>query len=183
MRAGGLELSAMSEAALILAAQSRDQSAFAELVRRRQGWLRALLRRLCDDASEADDLAQETFVRVWERLGDLRTPQAFGGWARRVAVSLFMQARRRRRVTFSEMSEEIAADDPFPDSAAGARIDLERALALLSPGERLCVTLNLGEGLSHGDIEEVTGMPLGTIKSHIARGTAKLRRALGDSHE
>lgn len=173
-------MGAASEAGLIQAAQARDQAAFGELVRRRQGWARALLRRMCANAAEADDLAQDAFVKAWERLGDLETPAAFAGWFRRIAVTTFLMARRRQKAQFEEIDETspIADDTSSPEHAAGARIDLERALARLSEPERLCVTLNHGEGLSHSEIVEMTGLPLGTVKSHVLRGTEKLRRML-----
>jgi RNA polymerase sigma factor (sigma-70 family) len=179
-RAG--DLSRASEPALIAAAKARDQAAFAEIVRRRQGWVRGLLRKLCNDHALADDLAQEAFMRAWERLNDLESPLAFPGWMRRVAVTQFLQARRKeagRAFLAIDETMPIEADEPAPDSAAGARIDLERALKLLSEPERLCITLNHGEGLSHGDIAALTGIPLGTVKSHVLRGTERLRRLLG----
>ncbi|MEQ1618897.1 MAG: sigma-70 family RNA polymerase sigma factor [Terricaulis sp.] len=178
---GLLNLAQASEAALILAAQARDQAAFGELVKRRQGWTRALLRRMCaGNHAEADDLAQEAFVRAWDKLKDLETPAAFSGWFRRIAVTTFLMAKRKQRAIFEEIddSSPLADENSTPESAAGAKIDLERALTRLSEAERLCVTLNHGEGLSHSEIVDVTGLPLGTVKSHVNRGTEKLRRIL-----
>ena len=177
---GLVDPASSTEAALILAAQARDQRAFGELVRRRQGWARSLLRRMCRDEAEADDLAQEAFVKAWERLADLETPAAFAGWFRRVAVTTFLMAKRRQKAAFESIDDvvEIASEDSRPDQAAGAKIDLNRALAKLSDGERLCVTLNHGEGLSHAEIVDMTGLPLGTVKSHVQRGMEKLRRIL-----
>jgi RNA polymerase sigma factor (sigma-70 family) len=174
------DIRVLPEAALVLAAQARDRAAFTELVRRREAWLRALLKRLTGNASEADDLAQDVFLQAWKRLHALREAGAFGGWLRRLAVNLFIDARRIARET-AEISEDAASEDVAPERTAGARIDLERALALLSPAERLCVTLNLGEGLSHGEIAETAGLPLGTVKSHVKRATDKLRRRLGEN--
>lgn len=173
-------LAQASEAALIVAAQGRDQAAFGELVRRRQGWARALLRRMCNNHAEADDLAQDAFVKAWDRLADLETPAAFPGWFRRIAVTTFLMAKRRQKAVFEVIDDAapIAAEDSTPEAAAGAKIDLERALARLSEAERMCVTLNHGEGLSHSEIVEMTGLPLGTVKSHVLRGTEKLRRML-----
>ncbi len=177
---GLINLGQAGEAALIVAAQARDQAAFGELVKRRQGWARALLRRMCSSAAEADDLAQEAFIKAWERIRDLETPAAFPGWFRRIAVTTFLMARRRQKAVFEEIDDAspIASEAPTPEAAAGAKIDLERALARLSDAERLCVTLNHGEGLSHSEIVEMTGLPLGTVKSHVLRGTEKLRRML-----
>lgn len=174
--------SGASEPALVAASKARDQRAFAEIVRRRQSWLRALLRRLCGDHALADDLAQETFIRAWERIGDLETPLAFPGWLRRIAVTQFLQSKRRgggRVMTMLDEADPVADEGSTPDQAAGARVDLDRALALLSEAERVCITLNHGEGLSHGDIAAMTGLPLGTVKSHVARGVDRIRRMLG----
>lgn len=177
---GFVSLAEATEAALIIAAQARDQAAFGELVRRRQGWARALLRRMCNNHAEADDLAQEAFIKAWDRLKDLETPAAFPGWFRRIAVTTFLMAKRRQKAVFEVIDEAspVAAEESTPEAAAGAKIDLEKALARLSDAERLCVTLNHGEGLSHSEIVEITGLPLGTVKSHVLRGTEKLRRML-----
>lgn len=177
---GFLNLAQASEAALIVAAQGKDQAAFGELVKRRQGWARGLLRKMCRSAAEADDLAQEAFIKAWDRLRDLETPAAFPGWFRRIAVTTFLMAKRRQKAVFEVIDDAspIAAEDSTPEAAAGAKIDLEKALARLSDAERLCVTLNHGEGLSHSEIVEMTGLPLGTVKSHVLRGTEKLRRML-----
>ena len=177
---GFLNLAQATEAALIVAAQGRDQAAFGELVKRRQGWARALLRRMCSSHAEADDLAQDAFIKAWDRLRDLETPAAFPGWFRRIAVTTFLMAKRRQKAVFEEITDAspLASEDSTPEAAAGAKLDLEKALARLSDAERLCVTLNHGEGLSHSEIVEITGLPLGTVKSHVLRGTDKLRRLL-----
>lgn len=177
---GFVDLAQATEAALIVAAQAKNQAAFGELVKRRQGWARALLRRMCRSHAEADDLAQEAFIKAWDRIRDLETPAAFPGWFRRIAVTTFLMAKRRQKAVFEEIDDAspIADETSSPEDAAGAKIDLEKALARLSDAERLCVTLNHGEGLSHAEIVEITGLPLGTVKSHVLRGTDKLRRLL-----
>ena len=73
-------------------AESRRESAFAELVRRRQATVRGLLRKLSRDAALADDLAQETFVQAWRTLAQLRNAGAFGGWLKQVAVRVWFPA-------------------------------------------------------------------------------------------
>jgi RNA polymerase sigma-70 factor (ECF subfamily) len=71
----------------------------------------------------------------------------------------------------------LAAADlaPSPERSAGG-LDLERALAQLGSTERLCVVLVHGEGMTHGEVAAATGLPLGTVKSHVLRGSDKLRR-------
>jgi RNA polymerase sigma-70 factor (ECF subfamily) len=175
----------LPESTLILAAQARDRIAFAELVRRRQGWLRALLRKLSGDPQMADDLAQETFLRAWQRLGRLQEPRAFGAWLRRLAVNLFIDARRLKQADFADADtlDGLASAVTSPSEAAQNELDLEHALATLSAAERVCIVLNLGEGMSHAEIEQLTAIPLGTVKSHILRGTTKLRRLHGEDDE
>jgi len=177
---GFLSLAQASEASLIIASQARDQGAFGELVKRRQGWARALLRRMCNNHAEADDLAQEAFIKAWDNIRNLENPAAFPGWFRRIAVTTFLMAKRRQKAVFEVIDDAspLASEESTPEAAASAKIDLEKALANLSDAERLCVTLNHGEGLSHSEIVDMTGLPLGTVKSHVLRGTDKLRRLL-----
>jgi RNA polymerase sigma-70 factor (ECF subfamily) len=166
-----------AEAGLIALARRGDDSAFDELVRRRQTWIRGLLRRWSGDAQLADDLAQEAFVRAWKNLRRLESPAAFGGWLRQIALNVWLDFARRRNVPMAALEDGDAADEAVPTDA-GTAIDLERALAALRPPERVCIVLALAEGMSHAEVALAAGIPLGTVKSHIARGTAKLRRLL-----
>jgi RNA polymerase sigma-70 factor (ECF subfamily) len=170
-----------SESTLIILAQAGDDEAFGEIVRRRHGVVRGLLRRLSGDAALGDDLAQETFVRAWRTLGQLRDRGAFGGWIRQIAVNIWLQHARRSRLPM-EFVEADALDLPSPVDTASAlthRLDLDEALSRLRPPERLCVVLNYAEGLSHAEIAAATGLPLGTVKSHLTRATARLRAWFG----
>jgi RNA polymerase sigma-70 factor (ECF subfamily) len=175
------------EEAVVAEAMSGDDRAFAELVRRRQKRVRDLLRRLCGDHALADDLAQKAFVKAWRGIGALRDPGAFGGWLKRVAVSVWLsEARHAAEPIDQDESAFLAAPDPAPSpQRAAGGLDLERALARLGPAERLCVVLAHGEGMTHAEIAGATGLPLGTVKSHVLRGTEKLKRicAKVDSHE
>ena len=169
---------ASPEAALVVLAQAGSDAAFEELVRRRQDAVRGLLRRMSGDLALGDDLAQETFMRAWKNLRRLREPAAFGTWLRQIAVNIWLQHARRKRIPMDALvQEEIAIDSDAPDVTR--RVDLERALARLRPPERLCVVLAYAEEMSHGEIARVTKMPLGTVKSHISRGAARLRGWLG----
>ena len=167
------------EPSLVALAMSGDDEAFEELVRRRQGAVRGLMHRLSGDRDIADDYAQEAFLRAWQKLRSLKSPGAFGGWLRRIAVNVFLQHVRRAGldVRDSDEMETLPADDRRDHSA---RIDLQNALARLRPVERLCVVLAYDQRMSHGEIVSATGLPLGTVKSHISRGSERLRRYLSD---
>jgi len=168
----------ISESVLVAIARRGDEAAFAELVRRRQAWVRGLLRRLSGDAPLADDLAQETFLHAWQHLGKLRESGAFGAWLRQIAVNLWLQHARRHRIPLDAIEESpgaLNAPSPGGMSNAAVRIDLQTALEKLRPPERLCMVLAYAEGMSHAEIAKATRLPLGTVKSHVARATARLR--------
>lgn len=167
-----------AEAAVVALAMGGDREAFCELVRRREVWVRGLLRRLCRDAALADDLAQQVFLRAWRSLPALKAVGAFGAWLRRLTINAWLAHRRSTAAAaFEPLPEELPASVmlvPVP----GERFDLDRALAYLARDERLCVVLAYSEGMSHGEISAATSLPLGTVKSHIRRGTQRLRGLL-----
>jgi RNA polymerase sigma-70 factor (ECF subfamily) len=166
---------------VVALAMNGDDSAFTELVRRRQKRVRDMLRRLCGNPALADDLAQKTFVEAWRGIRALRDPGAFGGWLKRVAVNAWLAEARRVPPPIDDDEDAfLAAVDPAPspERSAGG-IDLERALARLGRAERLCVVLAHGEGMTHAEIAEATRLPLGTVKSHVLRGSEKLKRIYG----
>ena len=182
-------LAGAAEAAVVALAASGDHPAFAELVRRRQGMVRGLMRRLCRDPTLAEDLAQQAFVQAWRQIGRLNTPQAFGAWLRTIAVNVWLQEARRAPARLE--SPEADLPEPEPEGLgdadrAAARLDLSCALLRLKAPERICVVLAYAEGLSHREIAEATGWPLGTVKSNVTRGSERLRAWLspqGDRDE
>ncbi len=165
----------MSVVALAIAG---DDLAYSELVRRRQGSIRSLFRRLCRDPALADDLSQQAFLQAWRSIDTLRSPAAFGGWLRRLAVNVWLQRARleRARPGTTELAE---APDESASATISEQLDLDSALATLAPEVRLCITLAYAERMSHSEISEAAGIPLGTVKSHIGRGAARLRQLLG----
>lgn len=174
---------------------SDDRHAFAQLVRRHQSAVRTVLLRLCaGDAAAADDLAQETFVRAWRGLRSWQGGARLSTWLHRVAVNAWIsQARRRGPAPVATAAEaewetgagEGAADpggiaDAAPPAAraAEARHDLARAFAVLRDEERLALALAYAQDLTHEEAAEAAGWPVGTLKTHLARGKEKLRRRL-----
>ncbi|MCG6859595.1 MAG: sigma-70 family RNA polymerase sigma factor [Salaquimonas sp.] len=172
-----------AETLIAALAATGDRDAFAELVRRRQSWLRNLMRRACGDAALADDLAQEAFLKAWRGIGQLKRPERFNGWLRKLAVNTWL-GHLRRNDALKDASEldDLAQDVPEHASkpAVELAMDLDSALAQLPAMVRLAVVLAYHEGMSHGEIAEAAGMPLGTVKSHVRRGAARLRQLLAD---
>lgn len=169
-------LASAAEASVVALACAGDQPAFEELVRRRQSSIRNLLRGLCRNTALADDLAQETFLQAWIHLKSLRAPEAFGGWLRKMAINSWRQYLRREGAL--DRFDEVEAHDVVSKPAVTEGMDLNSALGALSPNVRLCIVLTFHEGMSHGEIAAATQIPLGTVKSHIASGTARLRELL-----
>jgi RNA polymerase sigma-70 factor, ECF subfamily len=173
----GVAFGEAAEAAVVALAMSGDRDAFSELVRRRQSWLRNFLRRLCRDPALADDLAQQVFLRAWRSLPTLRSVAAFGAWLRRLAINTWLAHVRSAPPPMASLD---SAELPVPVALASTaeQLDLDGALARLSREERMCVVLAYNEGMSHGEISLATGLPLGTVKSHIRRAAQRLRSLL-----
>ena len=156
-----------------------DRHAFAELVRRYQSDVRSLLRRLAGgDVARADDLAQETFLKAYRALATFRGQARFSSWLFRIAYHVFVSDVRRRTEAPATEEQEAAAPqgDHAPDP--GLRYDLERALGLLRPEERAALALTFGQGLPHDEAAAILQWPLGTLKTHVNRGKARLREIL-----
>jgi len=168
------------EALVVGLARKGNRDAFAELVTRRQSWVRNLMRRSCGDATLADDLAQQVFLQAWRNIHSLREPGAFGGWLRRLAVTCWLQHMRAQDALHG--ANELSGIMPESTGASGVAtdmgMDLDAALATLPGPVRLCIVLAYHERMTHGEIADLAGLPPGTVKSHIRRGTDRLRSLL-----
>jgi RNA polymerase sigma-70 factor, ECF subfamily len=156
-----------------------DHHAFAELVRNHQSSVRGMLRQLVrGDVSLADDLAQETFLRVYKNLRSFRGEARFSTWLYRIAYNCFREeARKRKELVGIDEAQLEAKHDP-QTTDPGLRYDLARALQLLPLHERTAVLLCCQNGLSHDEAARVLEIPLGTVKTNVLRGREKLKRAL-----
>jgi len=161
-------------------AAAGDVEAYEMLYRENVGRVHALCLRMARDRAEADELTQETFVRVWERLGSFRGDSAFTTWLHRVTVNVViagLRSRGRWRERFAAAeAEDLGA--AVPAFSAGGDLDLERAIARLSPQARLVFVLHDVEGYQHGEIAELTGVAVGTSKAHLHRARRLLREDL-----
>lgn len=168
-----------AEAATVARAASGDRSAFAQLVQAHQGYLRRLLRRLCQgDEARADDLAQEAFMKAWRALPAFRGEARFRTWLTRLAYSAL--SAERRGLPSAATPDSEPPEVPVSDFAPGLswRLDLDRALASLKPKERDALLLCFAGDLSHAEAAQALGWPLGTLKTQVLRARNKLRLAL-----
>jgi RNA polymerase sigma factor (sigma-70 family) len=154
-------------------AAAGDVAAFTELVRRYERRVRAFLSRLTRGEG-ADDLAQETFLTAWRMAAAFRGDGSYEGWLLRIAWRQFLSRRRKR----TEEPAEMEAAEGWHRPDAEAKVDVDRALARLPARERAAALLCLGEGYSHGEAATILELPLGTLKSVVARAKAELVRHL-----
>jgi RNA polymerase sigma factor (sigma-70 family) len=168
-----------------------DRHAFAELVRRHQSTVRACLRKLtAGNHALADDLSQETFVLAWRNLKSFRQEARFSTWLYRIATNCWLaDARKRKEELLGDRDDSVADDDgadapdgeqAHGDHARGAtlKIDLERAMAVLTEGERAAIVQCYHNDLTHEEAAYVLDCPVGTVKTHVLRGKQKLKLAL-----
>lgn len=157
------------------AARSGDRTAFTELIRRHQGTVRGMMRRLTGgQQADADDLAQMAFLQAWRRIDTFRGG-TFRSWICAIGYREFLQQKRRARLT---EPLDIAGAETSTFTSASVRYDTDRAIAGLPDTQRVAIILSLAVGMSHGEISAATGWPLGTVKSHINRAKAALRQTL-----
>jgi RNA polymerase sigma-70 factor (ECF subfamily) len=166
---------------LVAQAQAGSASAFARLVERHQQPLRAFLRRTCGDWALADDLAQETFVTAWGKLGALKAGASVRAWLCGIGYHKHLTAVRSRGRDRAREAAYEADRDPPAAAMTAERVMLERAMQELPADQRACVALCLAADFSHAEAAEARGLPLGTVKSHVTRGRARLLDALGGS--
>lgn len=152
---------------------------FSRLVVLHQQALRAFLRRLARDHAEADDIAQESLVIAWQRMDRFDATRDFRPFLFGIAWRRLHQSRRSvfRRMTreAAVVEDEAALPDP------NLRLDLAAALAALPEQQRAAVLLCLVHDFSHAEAAQALALPLGTVKSLVARGREKLQAALGGS--
>jgi RNA polymerase sigma-70 factor (ECF subfamily) len=170
------DLQKAADTLVIALACAGDDGAFAEVMRRRQARVRKFMYRLCRQAALGDDLAQQVFLTAWRSLKRLRSAAAFDGWLKKIMVNVWLQEVRRGKL--ATISDVELADLAIQHDGTAARMDLDAALSALPPDMRLCVVLAYNEGMSHPEIVALTSLPLGTVKSHIARGASRLRETL-----
>jgi len=158
-------------------AAAGDAAAFGVLVRRHQGKLRGFLLRLArGNHALADDLAQETFLEAFRKIGQFGQGSFFG-WLCAIAYSRYlMEARKRKLESLDEVDE--MTDDRQSETANLAKLDVEKAMARLAPAQRAALTLCFALEFSHEEAASLLNMPLGTLKSHVHRGREKLSAML-----
>ena len=175
---------------LVAAAAAGDLDAFEKLVRRHQTRLVGYLRGLTNAEADAEDLAQEAFLRAYRSLKGFRGTSSFRTWLYQIATNVFRNWLEKRRNQAPVNAGSIDApppgmDEPVepmgeenPEAQHIQRDAIDRALAELPADQREAVLLRDVEGFEYREIAEQLGVPLGTVESRIFRGRARLKELL-----
>lgn len=167
---------------LVRRAQQGEEAAFERLYRRFGNLIYALALRFVADSTRAEELTQDVFIRLWEKIGSYRWESAFETWLYRLATNLVLSdlRSRGRRANWELLGEEPAMNaEPARTISPGRVLDLERAVATLPSGARTIFLLHDVEGYRHREIAEATGIAVGTCKAQLHRARRLLREALG----
>jgi RNA polymerase sigma-70 factor (ECF subfamily) len=176
------EVQRMSEERRLIArAQAGDTGAFRVLVDQHRARAYTLALRILRSAADAEEVAQDAFVRVWTALPGFRGESSFATWLHRIVAR---RAFDRAQVLKNRRARE-QQEDRLPEPAAPVTDDadtlqaavLQRLVAGLSPAQRAAVTLFYHEGRSVEQVAEILGMPENTVKTHLLRARAALRSA------
>ena len=172
------------ESTLVERARAGEAAAFGELVDLEGDRCYAIAYRMLRDVDRAQDATQQAFLLAWRELPKLRDPDRFRVWLHRLLVNAcYEEIRRYRRWTSNVRA--LPVDGPGVRDqtvSVGDRDALDRAFARLSPEHRAVVVLHHHAGHPLAAIAEVTGVPLGTVKSRLHYATRILREALAPDH-
>lgn len=178
----------MNEKGLIARLQARDEAAFEELIRQYEKKVYSLCARMCGNAEDAEEAAQDAFLALWRGIDRFRQESSLSTWIYRLASNACIDLMRRKKKGAGSVSlddEELFVDavDPAPQPHEEAeRRETQRLLqeGLLSlPAEyRSILLLREIEGLSYSEISAALDLELGTVKSRISRGRTLLRNFL-----
>ncbi len=175
------------DTALIAASQRGDQASFGELVRRHQRSVHRVAYALTRSAADADDLAQETFVRAWGAISRFELGQPVMPWLTRIctnqAYSLFRHRKRRPEQSIEpllEAGKQWGVDDDPADHAARSEHDLQlrACFAELSSEHQAVLALRVLQDMSYEEIATALHIPIGTVMSRLSRARSELKRRI-----
>lgn len=160
-----------------------EQRAFGEIVRRHEKPVAATVKSMLGDIQQAEDVGQETFIRLYNSLADFRGESRLGTYIQRIAINLSLnEIKRRKRFTsffYRTDSDDntfcVDPEEPDGEAMTDMREIVDVALKRLSPDFRSVVTLRLIQGYSTKETAEILSLPLGTVLSRLARAKEQLR--------
>ena len=171
----------MTDAGLLEAAAAGSHAAFAEIVTRHFQPVYRLVWRMTGGAADAEDMAQDAFVKLWKNPSQVREAAALKGWLMRVAANAVIDASRKPRLGALEDAPEIADPQAMPDApldrAEAARL-VDGQIAALPERQRLALSLVYFEGLSNIEAAAVMEVSVDALESLLARARRSLKESL-----
>ncbi len=180
----GREAEALTDERIVALVLRGETALFRELVVRHQGRVHFTGMRFFRNEDDARDFTQEVFVKAYTALGSFRGESKFGSWLLRIAFNHAVNQKRTARETAGIESDRLASAYPGPEAQslrAEVMEAISSALASLPEKYRICIDFFFFLGLSYGEIGDITGFPVNTIKSHVFRAKQMLRDALRGS--
>ena len=192
-----LELANLPDADVVSLAQQGRESAFRELVRRYERPVFSLVFRMVRDRETAEELSQETFIKVLNNIDRYQPQFKFSSWLFKIANNIAIDHLRKRQIVTISMdgsphaataaeAEATSFDVAIRQESALEEMEakelgteIEKAIAKLRPEYRSCIMLRHVEGRSYEEIAATLDLPLGTVKTYIHRARIELRDALG----
>jgi RNA polymerase sigma-70 factor (ECF subfamily) len=177
------------ESLLISRSRDGDQDAFRQLVERYQGAVYNLAYRMLGDPNDAEDAAQEIFVRIYRQLGRYDPTRKFSTWTLAIATNYCIDQLRRRRMQLVPLENIIPwarSREVGPEGEAitqESRDEVQRLIKQLPEKYRAPLVLRYFDELSCAEIAEVLGMPEGTVKTQIHRARKALEKLLAEGEE
>lgn len=173
-----------TDTALVTEAQKGEDLAFAALINRYRRLVFGTTWALLQDFDDAEDAAQEAFVRAYRCLNELEDPCRFASWINSIARNVARKSLRKRKIERERLSqlredaESGIVEEPSGNTGRSELPELKQALGVLSPDDRTVTTLFYLVGLDQERIASILGLPIGTVKSRLHRSRNKLRRRL-----
>ena len=170
------------ELRIIEKAKQGDIGAFEELYRFHVGRVYATCLRLSGDPDRAEEITQDVFLRLWQKIQTFKGQSAFSSWLHRISIHLVIDRMRweQRRTKWERVSDDLESY-PMPkrESSPETKLALEAAVASLPPGARIAFVLHDIQGYRHEEIAEMAGIASGTSKAQLHRARRLLRKILG----
>lgn len=169
------------ELRIIENAKQGDLGAFEKLYRAHVGRIYATCLRLAGDPDRAEEITQDVFLRLWQKIQTFKGQSAFSSWLHRLTVHLVIDRMRweQRRSKWERITDDVESHRlPERDSSPETKLALEEAIAALPPGARLAFVLHDIEGYRHEEIAEMAAIAPGTSKAQLHRARRLLRKML-----
>ena len=175
-------LMADTDSELVARSQRSDPAAFEELIRQHQHMIHSLTYRMTGSLADAEDLAQETFLRAYEQIGTFRGTAKFSTWLYRIAVNICLnwrQSETRRYQLHARAAEEFSAHYAAAENASVDKSEpVQAALLKLSAKQRAAIVLTIYDGLNHAEAGQVLGCSETTVSWRIFSAKRKLKKLL-----